>query len=226
MKKSLKFIISIIIALILIIVLVMVFDKNKAEENEEIDELKNHFGIEGNQNIYEVINVTNGEQILNVKEDVKFKVALAGMLKQSQPTFEECDKIVKENQISKNGIYVNNSSRERFLNLISKFTEGNYDIDEKGYLKVVDEANGNENDKKLRNIINSEELVIIDFSDICYTVDEVSGEIIDYPFELMDPYQIYQLYKQGNQTIVFVNTNSKGKLNDKEIFNELLILWN
>lgn len=234
MKTKLKLIILIIIiTLILLMFSIFLIYKSKPEENENknyikenqiIAELKNETGIIGNEEIYEIIEKNSDTPILNVKEDVKFKVALAGMFKEEKPGFEEIDKIITKNILTRKGVYIASGSREKFLTLIRKFTKSTYQISEDGYLECKNMQNENLNDKQLKEIINSDTLFIIDFSDICYTVDEVSGDIIDYPFELMDPYQICQIYKSENKFIVFVTTNSRNKLSEEDIFNELLTL--
>lgn len=247
MKTKLKPIIGIIIiVLILLMFSIFLIYKNKSEENENkneikenqiiteleneikenqiITELKNEIGVTGNEEIYEVINTDTNTPILNVKENIKFKVALAGMFKNTKPEFEELDKIINENNFYKTGIYIAENSREKFLKLVQKFTQNTYKIDEEGYLECESVENENLNDKKLKEIINLDKLFIISFSDICYTVDDVTGDIIDYPFELMDPYQICKIYKSENKSIVFVTTNSRKKLSDEDIFNELLTL--
>lgn len=234
MKKKLKsVIISIIIVLILLMFSIFLIYKNKSKENENkneikenqiITELKNEIGVTGNEEIYEIINEGGNTPILNVKEDIKFKISLAGMFKETKPEFEEVDKIISENNFSKNGIYIAKNSRENFLELVQEFTHSTYKISEDGYLECTSVQNENSNDKQLKEIMNSDNLFIISFSDTCYTVDEVSGDIIDYPFELMDPYQICQIYKSENKFIVFVTTNSRNKLSDEDIFNELLTL--
>ena len=234
MKTKLKPIIGVIV-IILILLMFSIFlnyknksgekeNKNDIKEKQIISELKNETGVTGNEEIYEVINEDSNTPILNVKEDIKFKVAWAGMLKDKKPEFEELDKIINENKFYKTGIYIAKNSREKFLKLIQKFTQNTYKISKDGYLEYDSVQNENLNDKQLKEIINLDKLFIISFSDICYTVDDVTGDIIDYPFELMDPYQICQIYKSENKSIVFVTTNSKKKLSDEDIFNELLTL--
>ncbi len=234
MKTKLKqIIVIIIIVLILLVFSIFLIYKNKSEkkenknsieENQIISELKNETGITGNEEIYEVISEDNNTSTLSVKEDVKFKVALAGMFKGGKPEFEELDKIVDKNNLIKTGIYISENSREKFLSLVQKFTQNTYKINEDGYIEYESTQDGNINDKKLKGIMDSDRLLIISFSDVCYTIDDVSGNIIDYPFELMDPYQITQIYKSGNKSIAFVTTNSKKKISDEDIFNELLTL--
>lgn len=234
MKDKLKpIIVIIIIVLILLMFSIFLIYKNKSKENENkndikekqiISELKNEIGVAGNEEIYEIIDENTYTPILSVKEEVKFKVALAGMFKKSKPEYEELDEIINENNLLENGIYIEENSRERFLKLISQFTENTYKINEKGYLEYESVQNENSNDKKLRKIISADKLLIINFSYMCYTIDDVSGDITDYPFEMMDPYQICQIYRNENKFIVFVTTNSKQKISDEDIFNELLTL--
>lgn len=232
MKKNLKILLPIIIVVIIgIFIILLINNKSNqdisnqqeqvASEEENIkEEIINETGITGDAQIYDIVE-DNNTQVLTVKEDLKYKVALVGMLKQAKPEYEELDKII-ENQNFKNGVYINEKSRQQFLEILDKYTENNYIIDENGYLQIQKQNNENDADIKMREKINSENLIIFDFSDMCYTIDEVSGEITDYPFEAMDPYQVSQIYQQGNQKIVFITTNTKGKLTEDEIIKEII----
>ena len=57
---------------------------------------------------------------------------------------------------------------------------------------------------------------------IDYIVDVVTGDIFKNEFEAMDPYQVSQIYQQGNQKIVFITTNTKVKLTEDEIIKEII----
>lgn len=225
MKNNVKIILIILILVLLIIGIFFYLKKNEDKEEKQdfgqINELKKEIGITGDEQLYEVVNLGNNEQTLAVKENVKFKSSLAGMIKNSKPEIQEIDNIVSNFKFRDKGIYINKKSREKFLGLIAKFTNCKYEIDNDGYLKVVQQNNMNENDKKINNELNSDELLIIDFTPFCYIVDDVTGTIIDYPFEMMDPFQVCQIYTQGKKKIMFVTTNGKQKLKEEDIFNEM-----
>ena len=225
MKKNVKIIFLIVILVLLILGIIFYLkkneDKKEKQEFEQISELKNEIGVTGDEQLYEVVDLENNEQTLAVKENVKFKTSLAGMIKNSKPEMQEIDNIVSNFKFRDKGIYINKKSRERFLGLISKFTNSQYEIDNEGYLRVVQQNSMNENDKKINNELNLDQLLIIDFAPFCYIVDDVTGEVVDYPFEMMDPFQACQIYAQGKKKIMFVTTNVKQKLNEEDIFNEM-----
>lgn len=77
--------------------------------------------------------------------------------------------------------------------------------------------------KKLDNIIKSDKQFIIDISGTCYVRDEMSGDIVEYPFEKMDPNQIMELYKNDNSTILEISTNSKGKISNVDILKTIIL---
>lgn len=77
--------------------------------------------------------------------------------------------------------------------------------------------------KKLDNIIKSDKQFIIDISGTCYVRDEMSGDIVEYPFEKMDPNQIMEVYKNDNSTILEISTNSKGKISNVDILKTIIL---
>ena len=50
-----------------------------------------------------------------------------------------------------------------------------------------------------------------------YERDYISGKIVQYPFEDMDPTLIIEPYKYGDYIILEVTSNKKNKVTDKEI---------
>lgn len=230
MKKKI-ILLSIIFLIFIMAIYIFATIKNKNNEKTQneyiqtIENLKKDIGVTGNSKIYNVAEDKNGEQVLYVKEDIKFKVALAGILKEQQPEKDEIDNILLQHKFVKNGIFIAEKSRNDFLKFIESYTKSIYKIDENGFL-YVDIANEmNDNDKKIQKAINSNKLYVIDFSDKCYIVDDVTGDIVDYPFEIMDPYQSYQMYSSRNQMVIFITNNSKNKLSNDEIFDEVILLF-
>lgn len=93
-----------------------------------------------------------------------------------------------------------------------------------GYLRVKNNKNQNENDQKIQSVINGDKLYIIDISSVCYIVDDISGEVLDYSFEKMDRYQTYEYFYDGDKYIVFITENTNNLLEEDEIFDSLIKL--
>lgn len=240
MEKQKKIIISVIILILLFVSVIVVFtiknSKKEESENiakfeetnniEKIEDLKNETGAEGNTEIYEVQTEYDGRKVLAIKLNMQYKVALAGMIKGSKPTYEELDDIITSKNIQNNGIWVEDKSRDKIAGFLDKnaYMNSKYYIDDDGYIKIGDKRNQNDIDKKIEGIINGDGQYIIDISSVCYIVDDITGEILDYNFEKMDKYQSYQYYQDGKFMVLFVNENSDGQLAEKEIFESVINL--
>lgn len=198
------------------------------EENQIPDEQKKELidetGKKGDADLYEIQEGSDNIKIATIKSSVKYKVAFAGMIKNQNPEKEELDDIIEKSHPKYAGIWIENTSRNKFLKYIELVTKSNYEINENGYLKIKSKKNQNEYDKKLEQIINGNELYIIDISSICYIVDEITGEILDYDFENMDEYQTYQYFEDENKKIIFVTENTYKQLTEKEIIKSVLDL--
>ena len=72
-------------------------------------------------------------------------------------------------------------------------------------------------------MIQSDKLYIINITGIAYERDYITGDIVEYPFEDMDPEQVIELYKNGNKKILEITTNKKQELLDKEILEEITL---
>ena len=75
---------------------------------------------------------------------------------------------------------------------------------------------------QLEKMINSNKLYILNITGVAYQRDYISGEIIEYPFEDMDPEQIIEPYRDGNKITLEINTNRKNKLTNKEILEAIV----
>lgn len=203
-------------------------DKNQVsyQENVNIDELKQDAGKTGNSDIYEVQTEYDGRKTLQVKAGLKYKVAFAGMIKNSKPSSSELDDIYSKNIPSNTGIWIETHSRNKILEYFNNtgLFESKYEVDSNGYLKVVDDSNFNENDSKIKNIINGEKQFILDVSSVCYIVDDISGDFLDYNFEKMDKYQTYEYFEDDDKMIVFINENKSNQMSDMEIFESVVNL--
>lgn len=202
-------------------------DKNQVayKENTTVEELKNEIGATGNTDIYEVEQEYDGRNIITVKPNIKYKVAFAGMIKKSKPNINEVDNILNEKLPKKNGIWIEEKSRDKILELFNnKKVNSKYTIDNDGYLKIESKNNQNDNDKKIDKIINGNKQYILDISSICYIVDDITGEILDYNFENMDKYQTYEYFENNDKIIVFITQNESGLLTNEEIFDSVIKL--
>lgn len=97
----------------------------------------------------------------------------------------------------------------------------NFNINSEGYLKIDSSVN-NEVATKLENMIKRDKLYIINITGKAYERDYITGEIVEYPFEDMDPTQIVELYGDNNKIILELTTNKKNKLTDKEILETIV----
>ena len=246
--KNKKVIILVVLLIMFVAILVLLFNKRIQKDNNQynfeqygeqvdknqieyqpdvtVEEIKNEIGATGNTNIYEVEQEYDGRNILAVKPSIKYKVAFAGMIKNAKPSMSELDNIMEEKLPHKTGIWVKEKSRDKILEI---FNDGDvnskYLIDDDGYLKIDRKNNQNDNDKKIEKIIKGKKQYILDISSVCYIVDDITGEILDYNFENMDKYQTYEYFEDKDKYIVFVTENSNNVLTNLEIFKSIINLF-
>ncbi len=245
MKKNKVIIVSIIIIAIIIIVSIIFFitnkkdykennleenwenpyteiDKNAIEyqENATIDELKEQTGLTANSNLYEINTEYDGRKVLNIKTDIQYKVAFAGIIKGQAPKIEEVDTIIQENHPTENGVWIEKNSRTKFLQLIEGNTNSEYSIDEKGYLNIKEKRGQNDIDKNLERLIKSNKQIIVTISNMYYEVDSVTGEIVEYPFEQLDSYQAYDQITSKDNTIIVITSNTNKNLTNQDIMEQ------
>lgn len=188
---------------------------------EEIESIKNEINSTADSNIYYVTEETDGRKILQIKPKVQFQVDLAGIMKNSKPEEKEIESLNKKVP-NKTGIWISEQSRDKFIDLLNKNNIDNLSIKKDGYLKV-DKTSENEIAKNLEKMIKSDKLYIINITGIAYERDYISGEIVEYPFEDMDPEQVVEFYENGNKKILEITTNKKQELLDKEILEEITL---
>lgn len=193
------------------------------DENASLADLKQEYKMTGPDELYEIQTEEDGRKVLNIKPNINYKVAFAGLMKSSIPDFAEVDSIYEANYPTKSGIWVDENSREQILKLFNSCLNSEYEIVD-GYLKVKNENTPNENDKKLKEVINGDKQFILTISGVSYLVDTVSGNILDNPFEDFDKYQIYEYVEYENNKIIFITKNNSKSLSDKEIIDSVLKL--
>lgn len=181
--------------------------KNESTENETtktVEEIKTETGSSASDDIYEVKKEYDGREVLSIKPNIQFKTVFAGIIKKSQPSENDVNKL--DLSTYHKGVWISEVSRSRFLNILKKCNIQNFDIDEKGYL-YKKEDNKSEYSKKLEKLINSDELIIIDITGTCYIRDDMTGDIVEYPFKDMDLYQICETYETEGSKIYIITTN-------------------
>lgn len=146
---------------------------------------------------------------------------MAGILQKEKPEYSNIDEILKKGP-NHTGIWIEESSREKLLELIKNITKANYKINEEGFLVQEEKVFMNNYDKKIKQMISSNELFDFAINSTCYIVDEVTGEIEEYPFEEMDPYQGFQNFESENKEMFIISQNNSGKINQEEVVKEIL----
>ena len=238
MKKKL---ILLLIIICMVIVTLVIFNKinvtNKKKENEENSDISNNVEIieniqkdinsTANTDLFEVVTEYDGKNSIRIKPDIQFNTVLAGIIKKDIPNENEINELIK-NAPTNTGIWINDNSREDFINLLESNNINGFEIDENGYLKGKNNKD-NELSNKVKIIdqmVNSDELYIIDMSGKCYIRDDVSGEILEYPFEEMDPYQLAEPYYNDNVIILNITSNKNNYLSNEEILEGILSFAN
>lgn len=226
MKK--KVIIGIVIIMVILGSIILVYSKNLKKEKtvkndtEEITNMKDELGIQGDTRLYETDTEYDGRKVLAIKPDIQYNVIMAGILNQNKPELKEVDKIVEQDSPKNSGIWISKNARRKFLEILKLITECEYIINEQGYLEQQERENLNQYDKKLKEILANGKQYNIEIDSKYYLIDMVTGEIIEEPFELMDPRTPYEYFELENKSIYIITTNSKEKLSNQEILKEIL----
>ena len=187
---------------------------------EEMENMKKEINAIGDTSIYQVEEELGGRKILQIKPSVQFEVDLAGVIKNTRPEENEIKDLTSK-VLTENGVWISEQSRDEFLNLLKDNGIENFEITQEGYLKKVSDNESLLN-KQLEKMINSNKLYIINMTGIAYERDYISGEIVEYPFEDMDPTQIIEPYRNENTIILEVTTNKRNKLTSKEILETIV----
>ena len=243
MKKNI--LIVVLLVVVVVIALVLVFNIKDDENNEnvlqndiqnniqnddfvnrmvstdanEINAIKNEINATGQTDIYQIEEEYDGRRIIQVKPDVQYQVALAGIIKNGIPAEDEINTLL-EQAPTNSGMWISESSREKFMNLLD------FEITNEGYLKCNKQSNLTEQEEKLKNMAESDKLYVIDMSGKTYQRDYISGDVIEYPFEEMDPYQVLEPYEIDDSIILGVTSNKESRLSNQEILNTIVVYGN
>lgn len=192
------------------------------DETKKVEDMTSNLGLEADTNLYEVAQEYDGREYVRIKPEIQFNTVMAGVLLNNQkPEFQVLQEILKQAPI-KYGIWIEETSREKFLELLTTITKGNYTINEEGYLIQDENSKMNQYDKKIKKMITSNNLYVIDISSKYYILNEATGEVVENPFEDMDPYSPYEPFDSENKFIFFISENKQGKINQEEALKEIL----
>lgn len=224
MKNRTIIILFVILLIVILGITIMVSKQQKEQQQEEqqeqIEEIKNETGATADTNIYQVGTEYDGREMLEIKPEIQMQAVWAGIEKNGSPTEEETSTLWSSKP-TKTGIWISPDSRDTFLTILQDNAITNFSINEEGYL-YKEEASQNDMAKRIDEMINSNTIYIIDISGTCYIRDEMTGELVEYPFEKMDPYQVCEPYTYENTIIIEITTNSAGKLTNQEILSAII----
>lgn len=225
-KRNIIIVIIILVCLCIVFTLTSKFsnkeDEIKNNNETNIKELKYETGATADDNLYEIQKDLDGRDILVIKEEMAYKVALAGILTQEKPTYEDLEETINKQNIH-SGIWVSSESREKFSYLIQTYLEDKYEIDEEGYLVLKTKTqNSNSYDINLQKCIQDNKTYIISVLGKIYEIDNMTGEIVLYPFEQMDAYQLCQPVEYEDKKIIVLSTNKQNKLSEQELIEAMI----
>lgn len=196
------------------------------DEKSTLEQLKEEYKITGPDDIYQIETERDGRKVITIKPSIGYKVAFAGMIKNSKPEISEIDSLFEENNPTEKGIWIKLKDREKIVEYLNnnEFLKSEYKINEDGYLEIVQINNATDVDKKIHNLINGNKQYIFCISSICYMVDVVTGEIVDNPYNELEEYQTYEYFKDEERMIIFITENKENKMTNEEIFKSILDL--
>lgn len=244
MKKTIKILILILIVIIIVggIGVSIKYIKKVKNKNEidkaynemkqnslmynntaTVDELKEEYGMSGNDDLYDVQTEYDGRQVLKVKATENFKVAFAGLVNGTKNSIENSSEIFENEYPTENGIWIEKNSREKIEKYLNENMKSKYKISEKGYLTISEKKSSKE-DNEIEKIINGNKQYLIGISGTNYYIDALTGEAVDNPFEELDKYQTYAYCQDEDKMVIFITENKSKALQNSEIFESVLAL--
>ena len=188
-----------------------------------VDELKEEYGMSGNDDLYDVQTEYDGRQVLKVKATENFKVAFAGLVNGTKNSIENSSEIFENEYPTENGIWIEKNSREKIEKYLNENMKSKYKISEKGYLTISEKKSSKE-DNEIEKIINGNKQYLIGISGTNYYIDALTGEAVDNPFEELDKYQTYAYCQDEDKMVIFITENKSKALQNSEIFESVLAL--
>ena len=222
MKKIIIVIFCIVIIIGLGVVGYLKQKTSNEVSKEEVNDLKEDIGVSGDTDLYQIQTEYDGNKTLDIKPEIQYKVAFAGIIEQKVPKLENVDTIFNKNYPKNYGVWIDSTSREKFLTMLKENTNNENKITEEGFLKIKKENNSTDIDNSLKEMIQSNKRYIITISGIYYEIDRVTGEILDNFYEDMDPMQATKSVDNKDDIIIYLTTNTEKRLTTKEILYELI----
>lgn len=234
MKKQTIIIVSIIISIIILISSIVII-KNKRNnpvilqdipqydihDTTMIEEIKADTNAKADAELYEIVEEYDGRKIVQIRPNIQFETVLAGIIKNNKPEEDEIHKLI-EKIPKKNGIWISEQSRNSFLKILHENNIDQFEIDDEGYLQSKEESNSDQY-KKTKRALDNGTLYIIDVLGKCYIRDDFTGEIVEYPFEEMDPDQAVEVFNNENCKIIEITRNLSNKITEQEILTDVLL---
>lgn len=190
-----------------------------------IEQIKNELGYTANSDLYSIDTEYDGRKVLNIKHELQFMVAFAGLIKTENLNISEVEEIFNVNYPKKSGIWIEENNRKQINEFINTNTNTKYRINDEGYLEIEEKKEPNEKDIILEKLINLNKTIVLSINSFYYEIDNVTGEIVQYPFEKLDNYQPLDMIKNENNILIVLSTNENNKLTDKQIIDELFIVF-
>ena len=236
-KKSVILCISFIVIIVIFVTVVYLKNKSNQENsnateqanaqnetsNATVEELMQNVNATANSDIYEIQKEYDGREVLVVKPSLQFCVAFAGSINKNLASIEEAQIITEQNLPQDTGIYVGNSEN-KVLEYINEYTNSQYGVSDKGYLVLKESKENNDIDNRIQKVMNSDYLYIVYCDGTMKNIDNITGEILNYDFEDMDPYQAYEYCQDENRFFIELTTNKENRLSQEEIFMAFLEL--
>lgn len=222
-----RILILIVVLIVIIIGIRLVFskrDKTKTDisyiSNIDMETLKADKGISVSNDIIEIVEEYDGRKSIAIKGQYLFEIGLIDYYQKNYKDLNIVENIaITSNelnhnyQIAKDAIVVNDGGivippkdQQSILQVLNENSTCEYWFDENNYLRISNEANKSEFDNKLLERINSKSnTIIITYEKDYLSIDEVTGQVVKYPFYDLDPYCEFDSVKNENIEVRFVN---------------------
>lgn len=132
------------------------------------------------------------------------------------------DAIVSKNDTypTENGVWINATSQEYFLSIISNLSDQNYTVDENGYLvqEKVNKDTFNTYDEKLKELINGKKTIIVSISETYDAYNEALEE--SYSIMLEDDEFTVLFEKDSKCSITILNYYHYAEHKDKFVYED------
>ncbi len=197
-------------------------DKNDINYNntDDVEKLKEQMGLTAPSDIYEISEEFDGRKTLNVKAEILYKTAFVGIVNQEKPEMENLDKVFETKYPTRSGIWISERAKEKIVKILNENLQTKYSVDTDGYLNIADNSKQNEKDKKIEQIIKSNKKIILDICDFDYEVDNVSGEIVEYPFSQLG--DTIDIVNNNEDKILVISESKMENVSNNDIIENLI----